>query len=89
MIYQKTGFWAFDHSCKWDQLTEPQHTHLILEALSDRETCIQQGNEGSYTLYGKNDALLVVPRLLSTRLLLRLYHVIRYAQTRKVSIVQP
>lgn len=77
MIYQKAGFWAFDHSCKWDILYEPQHTHLILEALSDRETHIQLGDDGTYILYGNKDALLVIPRFITTRLLLCFYRALK------------
>lgn len=73
MIFQKSGFWEFDHSCKWDQLVEPQHTHLILDALNDRDTKIERAGDGSYTLYSQQEALLVLPKLLTTRLLLCFY----------------
>ena len=70
MKYLSTGFWKFGHDCKWDILNEPQHTHLIHAALRDKETTIERNNDGSYTFYGKQEALLVIPQLFSTQLLL-------------------
>lgn len=73
MKYLSTGFWKFGHDCKWDVLVEPQHTHLIYRALKDRETTIEQNPDGSYTFYGRQEALLIYPSILSTRLLLCFY----------------
>lgn len=77
MNYLSNDFWKFGHDCKWDQLIEPQHTHLILKALNDEETSIQYNQDGSYTLYGKQEALLAIPKLLSTRLLFCFYGAIK------------
>lgn len=76
MSYLTKTFWHFNHDCKYDILSEPQHTHLILNALNDEETSIQYNNDGSYTLYGRQEALLAIPKLLSTRLLLCFYRVV-------------
>lgn len=75
MTYLTEEFWKFGHDCKWDVLNEPQHTHLILNALGDKETSVQYNYDGSYTFYGRQEALLVIPKLLSTRLLLCFYNV--------------
>lgn len=74
MTYLTNSFWKFGHDCKWDQLIEPQHTHLILNALGDEETMIQYHEDGNYTLYGRQEALLVIPQLLTTKLLLSFYN---------------
>lgn len=79
MNYLSDNFWKLGHDCKWDQLEEPQHTHLIIKALGDRETSIQYNNDGSYTLYGKQEALLAIPKLLSTKLLLCFYSIVEVA----------
>lgn len=77
MKYLSKGFWEFDHDCKWDVLQEPQHTHIIHNALRDEETSIEYNNDGSYTLFGKHEALLVFPRLLCTQLLIQLYILVK------------
>lgn len=73
MSYLTNSWWNFPHDSKIDVLQEPAHTHHILSALSDEETSIQYNNDGSYTLYGRQEALLAFPKLLSTRLLLCFY----------------
>lgn len=77
MSYLTKSFWRFGHDCKWDILAEPQHTHLILGALSDEETSIQYNEDGNYTLFGRQEALLVTPKLFTTRLLLMFYFCIK------------
>lgn len=78
MVYQNLtrGFWDLSQSCKWDKLEEPQHSHLIIRALGDTETSLLYNQDGTYTLYSKKDALLVFPRMLTTRLLLCFYRAV-------------
>lgn len=76
MNFLDTGRWNLDHSSKLDILTEPRHTHLVLWFLGDKETTIERiGSD--YILYGPEEALLVRPSLLSTRLLLCLFSLVR------------
>jgi hypothetical protein len=70
MQYLSKGFWKFSHDCKYDILNEPQHTHLIHAALRDKETAIEHNKDNSYTFYGRQEALLVIPQLFTTQLLL-------------------
>lgn len=77
MKYLSSGFWKFNHDCKWDQLCEPQHTHIIHKALGDIETAVERNPDGSYTFYGRQEALLVFPQLLSTQLLIGFYQLIK------------
>lgn len=72
-------FWsAFEHSCKYDQLNDPNHLHLIISALRDPETnIVAHADNSTFTLYGKEEALLVVPRLVTTKLLLWMYYSIK------------
>lgn len=77
MDYLTSSFWKFPHDSKIDVLQEPQHTHLILAALRDRETSIELESDGTFILYGPQDGLLVVPQLITTRLLLYIYSAIR------------
>lgn len=74
MNYLTRPFWSvIPHDSKMDVLVETAHTHLIYAALRDKETDIIRSADGTYTLYGKQDALLVIPRLLCTHLLLGFY----------------
>lgn len=75
MNYLTKQFWDFPHDSKLDVLQDPQHLHVMLKALNDEETDIQYNHDGTYTLYGRQEALLAVPKLLSTRLLLCFYMV--------------
>lgn len=76
MGYLTTSFWNFPHHTKWDALKEPQHSHLIYAALRDVNTDIEKQEDGNYILFGDKEALLVIPSLLSTKLLLSLFQII-------------
>lgn len=78
MQYLSTGFWHFPHDSKLDVLNEPQHTHLIHRALRDKETAIESNSDGSFTFYGRHEALLVIPQLFSTQLLILFYGMIKH-----------
>lgn len=70
MNYLTSGRWKLDHSSKLDVLIEPNHTHHILYFLGDKDTHLEPESDGNYILYGGEEALLVVPSLVCTKLLL-------------------
>jgi len=64
------GAWELEHSSKIDVLEQPQHDHLILRFLGDKETGIERNPDSTYILYGKEEAVLVMPTQTTTKLLL-------------------
>lgn len=53
------GFWDMESCSKRDVLTERQHTPVILEALADRETRIEQLDAGCFIFYAEEEALRI------------------------------
>lgn len=62
--------WRLEHSSKIDILEEPAHTHLIHKFILDEETSIERSEDNTYILSGNEEALLVIPKRTTTRLLL-------------------
>jgi hypothetical protein len=62
-MVNKTRFWNLPKCSKLDILTEGEynHTSVILAALSDEETFIEQVDRRTYTIYGTDESLLVKP----------------------------
>lgn len=63
------GFWKLPHCSKLGILREDRHSRIILDALRDAETGIEETEPESFTLYGKavDEALLVNPQSTALR----------------------
>lgn len=57
-----TGFWKLPHCSKLDRLDERRHTEVILRALSDEDTQIEEVSRNTYNLTGPSEALLLEPQ---------------------------
>ena len=66
------SFWDFPRYCKYDELNEVKHAYLWKRALRDPETGIERINK-DYILYGREEALLLRPKMLVMRVGLDLY----------------
>lgn len=67
------SFWDFPAWCKYDELIEHRHMHLITGALSSAETGIERVDMDEYILFGPTEALLFRPKNVVSRLALGLY----------------
>lgn len=65
------GFWKLPHCSKLGILREDRHSRIVLDALRDVDTGIEE-DEDSYTLYGLavDEALLFHPHSTAMRLTL-------------------
>lgn len=66
-------FWDFPAYVKWDELDEKKHRGLILGALADDYTGVEQIDSHTFILYGPEEALLFKPLSLVYRHSLCLY----------------
>lgn len=69
----ENSFWQFPHCAKYDEIKEERHAHLLVGALSDRETNIEKVDRDTFSLYGKDEALLIRPVSFVVRIGLELY----------------
>lgn len=53
------GFWDLASSSKRNTLTDRHHTPLILEALTDVETRIEQYDRDTFAIYDEECSLLI------------------------------
>lgn len=72
-----SGRWVLPHCSKLDILEEPSHTHLILHFLGDAETEMEKLKDGSFILYGSQEAILVVPSKMTTLFMLELVFLVK------------
>lgn len=68
------SFWEFPRSSKLDILDERRHVAVYLAAFKDRDTDIEQVDHDSYTLYGKDEALLANPQHKLLQLIFVVYY---------------
>lgn len=76
LLSLSTGFWCFDDDCKRDVLNEHRHMLVIVDALCDKETCIELVDAGTFILYGEEQALLLSPKNVVLRLTMFVYNAI-------------
>lgn len=62
------GFWKLPHCSKLGILREDRHRHIILSALWDADTGIEETEPSVFTLYGPDDGLLVQSNTAALRL---------------------
>ena len=62
-------FWSKLPSCsKLDVLDERRHNRVIVSILKDPSTDIEQVNRTDYSLYGREEAVLIQPKALALRI---------------------
>lgn len=61
LLPQPQRFWEFEHCSKLDVLNEQSHLPLVMAALRDEETSVEQIDRRTFALTGPDQALLIVP----------------------------
>lgn len=69
-------FWQFEHCSKIDVLDEQAHLRLILAALRDKNTSVEQIDRQTFSLVGPDQAILVQPVSSLLILTLRLHQAV-------------
>lgn len=54
-----TGFWKLPHCSKLNRLDTQRHAEIILRALADADTQVEQVTRTTYSLAGPSEALLL------------------------------
>lgn len=57
----KRTFWDFPAYVKWDELDEKKHQSLILGALADEHTGVEQLDLHTFIMFGPEEGLLFRP----------------------------
>lgn len=76
------GFWKLPGCSKIGILRERRHSDVILSALLDADTAIEETEPTTYTLYGPEDGLLVQPETAALRLAMVLCEAMQTFQRR-------
>lgn len=69
-------FWQFEHCSKIDVLNESAHLHLIISALKDKNTSVEQIDRQTYSLIGPDQAILIQVESPLLTLTLRLHQAV-------------
>lgn len=83
------GFWKLPHCSKLGILREDRHSRIILDALRDAGTGIEETEPAIYTLYGLavDEALLVHPQSTAMRFTMILCESIQRVLSREEAVV--
>lgn len=76
LVVQPQRFWEFEHCSKLDVLQESSHLHIVLAALQDEETSVEQIDRRTFSLTGPDQSLLIVPQSGLLWLTLALYQTV-------------
>lgn len=58
----EASFWNLPHCCKYSELKEGRHNHLIAAVLQDSETNVERVDGGTFLVYGPEEGLLLRPK---------------------------